>query len=111
MTEQPPQPTAVSLRDLLVGWRARTRPEDIRVMRGARQRAGAGVTQEQLARALGISLRHYNALELGMVRQPSFELLAGLVQVLRLDGHDRLALVDALLDAAGSRAWDLAGAC
>ena len=106
MSERP-QTSPVSVRDLLAGWRARTRPEDVGLVRGPRQKPGSGITQEQLARVLGISLRHCNALELGAVRQPSFALLADLVRVLRLDGGERLALMDALMSAAGSRAWEL----
>ncbi|WP_374228176.1 helix-turn-helix transcriptional regulator [Streptacidiphilus sp. ASG 303] len=80
-------------------------------MRGPGQRPGAGVTQEQMARAPGISLRHYGALEAG-AGQPSFALLAGLVRLLRLDDAERLALLDALLDAQGPGGrWELPHAC
>ncbi|WP_035838872.1 helix-turn-helix domain-containing protein [Kitasatospora azatica] len=94
------QPTGGSLRQLLAQWRSRTTPEDLGLSRSRRQKADSGVTQEQLARALRISLRHYTAIETG-ASSPSLEVLAGLVTVLRLDAGERLALVDAVLQRPG----------
>ncbi len=95
------QPAGGSLRVLLVGWRARTTPQDLGLARGPRQRTDAGVTQEQLAQALRISLRHYTAIETG-ASGPSLEVLRGLAEVLRLDACERLAMVDAVLDRPGA---------
>jgi hypothetical protein len=53
------------LRTLLRQWRARTRPEDLGLVRGPRQTSEAGITQEQLARRAGCTLRHYAAVEAG----------------------------------------------
>jgi hypothetical protein len=53
--------TANSLQSLLVGIRRRLTPQELGVTVGPRQSAGPGVSQEQVARALGISLRHYSA--------------------------------------------------
>jgi transcriptional regulator with XRE-family HTH domain len=54
------------------------------------------VTQEQVARALGISLRHYAAVET-QEKPPSLDLLRDMTRVLLLDSRERIALLDAVL--------------
>jgi DNA-binding XRE family transcriptional regulator len=87
---------AGSLQTLLVDIRSQLTQEQLEVTRGPRQRLDAGVTQEQVARALGISLRYYTAVETGSA-SPSLDLLRGLVRVLDLDSRQRMAVLDAVL--------------
>jgi DNA-binding XRE family transcriptional regulator len=90
------EPAVGSLQTLLVNIRSRLTPEQLGVARGPRQRLGDGVTQEQVARAVGISLRHYTAVETG-AKTPSLDLLRTLARVLPLDGRERVAMLDAVL--------------
>lgn len=96
MTAVATEPATGSLQALLVEVRSRLTPEQLGMVRGPRQRPGDGVTQEQVARALGISLRHYTAVETEE-KQPSLDLLRTLAQVLQLDSVHRVALFDAVL--------------
>jgi DNA-binding XRE family transcriptional regulator len=91
------EPAIGSLQALLVEVRLHRTPEQLKMERGPRQRPDDGVTQEQVARALKISLRHYTAVET-QSRTPSLQLLRRLAKVLQMDPGDRAALLDAVLD-------------
>jgi DNA-binding XRE family transcriptional regulator len=89
--------TANCLQSLLVGIRRRLTPQELGVEVGPRQSAGPGVSQEQVARALGISLRHYSGLETGSKR-PSLRLLASMTRVMVMSEEERAVVLDSLLD-------------
>jgi hypothetical protein len=76
-------PPDCALRLLLRSWRARTRPEDIGAVPGLRQSPDAGVTQEQVARRVGCTLRHYAAVEAGHTL-PGYTLVHRLVSLYQL---------------------------
>jgi predicted transcriptional regulator len=92
------------LRTLLRQWRARTRPEDLGLVRGPRQTSEAGITQEQLARRAGCTLRHYAAVEAGHAL-PGYTLVHRLVELFKLDDGERLELLDALMSASRNETW------
>lgn len=70
--------------DYLRARRAVIRPEDVGIVREPTRRV-EGLRREEVARLAGISPEYYLRLEQGRSRQPSEQVLAGLVSALRLD--------------------------
>ncbi|MEV0005878.1 helix-turn-helix domain-containing protein [Micromonospora sp. NPDC050980] len=73
-------------------WRARLTREDIGLPPRLRRRSGGGLTQEDVAEAVGYGLRAYVDLEHGGRGRPSADLLERVADVLRLEADERRML-------------------
>ncbi|MBX7266991.1 helix-turn-helix domain-containing protein [Micromonospora sp. Llam7] len=77
---------------MLRHWRGRLTREDIGLPSRLRRRRSGGLTQEDVAEAVGYGLRTYVDLEHGGRGRPSADLLELVADVLRLDAGERRAL-------------------
>ena len=104
-----PRERSQTLKDLLTCCRARVRPQDVglsaRRSRRASRPNGAdveredddakrpGLSQEQTAFLLGISVKSYRALENGTITHPSVANLMRLIEIFRMDPAERTLLL------------------
>ncbi|MFD6754081.1 MULTISPECIES: helix-turn-helix transcriptional regulator [Micromonospora] len=73
-------------------WRGRLTREDIGLPPRLHRRRSGGLTQEDVAEAVGYGLRAYVDLERGSRGRPSADLLERVAEVLRLDADERRTL-------------------
>ncbi|MFC4336205.1 helix-turn-helix domain-containing protein [Salininema proteolyticum] len=95
---------AASTAEFLTSRRARLGPAETGLADDGRQRRVPGLKRDEVARLAHISTEYYTRLEQGRARNPSPEVVAGLVKALGLN-HSERAYLEHLLKGGSAAEW------